>query len=204
MSLLTISQRVAAIVSIKKPTIVVGGDDTILEVLALANQTGEELMRRGEWSRLYQEQAVGATQSAIALPADFHRLIQGGAVMEGGASTSFIRGATSSDQWRLLKKSTSTQPYFFINGGSIEFYPDTTANGANVAYVSKYWVKPVTGPNKIEFTSDDDIALFSEELMVKGVVWRWRRNKGLDYQDQLAEFEADFVTELKADRGVTT
>lgn len=50
-------------------------------------------------------------------------------------------------------------------------------------------------------TADDDTTLFPERLLVKGVIWRWKRQKGLPYEDNLAEFEADLVQEINADRG---
>lgn len=204
MTLKTILDSTADIIKMDRSTDWAGSDtQTERELVALANAAGTELMRRAEWPQLLKTLTVAAAQSSEAKPADFHRLIAGGAIIEGGAATAFMNGATSSDQWTLLKKSASTQPYFFINGTNIEFYPDTTANGALISYISKFWVSPSTGDDKASFTANDDTPLFSEDLMQKGIIWRWRRNQGQEYQDQLAEFEADFAAELKAAKGIT-
>ena len=204
MTLLSMAERFADIVSLERPTVLVGNSEpTEREIVAIATQAGEELMRRGEWSRLYKEATIAASQTTVSLPDDFHRLIAGGAIMQGSTSTQYFRGATSADQWRRLKKTTSTQPYFFIRNGIFEFFPDSTTDGATAAYISKEWIDLAAGGEGTEWASDTDTALFSEPLMIKCMVWRWRRNKGLEYSDQLAEFEADLVTELKADKGLT-
>ena len=173
------------------------------ELMALANQTGQDLMRRAEWPQLYKELSVAAAQSSVPIPADFHRLIKGGAIIEGGAATAFMNGAASADQWTLIKKTASTQPYYFINGTNIEFYPNTTANGALVSYITDRFVRPTSGDDTNRFNSDTDSPLFSDDLMIKGMIWRWRRNQGMEYADHLAEFEADFAAELKAAKGMT-
>ena len=204
MSLETIVNTFSDLVSLKRPASIIGSAElTTTETLALAQQTGEELMRRVEWSNLYQEQTIIAAQSSATLPSDFHRLIAGGAVMEDTATPTFIRGV-SSNQWRIIKRTASTQPYYFIKGGSIEFYPNTTSNGAVMSYISKNWVNPVTGSDVAVFAASDDLIHFPETLFIKGMVWRWRRGQGNEYQDHLAEFEADLVTEIKADKGLTT
>lgn len=204
MTLQTIIEETVDIIKLDRPTDISGSEQqTERELKALANQAGKELMRRGEWPQLYKELTVAAAQSSVSVPADFHRLIAGGAVIEGGAATAFMNGATSSDQWTLLKKTTSTQPYFFINGGLISFYPNTTANGALVSYITDRWVSPASGADTASFQADTDTPLFSEDLLVKGIIWRWRRNQGMEYADHLAEFEADFTAELKAAKGMT-
>lgn len=52
-------------------------------------------------------------------------------------------------------------------------------------------------------TADDDRTLFPERLLAKGILWRWKRQKGLPFDDSLAEFEADLLQEINADRGAS-
>jgi hypothetical protein len=82
-----------------------------------------------------------------------------------------------------------------LHAGKILFSPALDADGAKVRYVSKHWVE-----GKEEITQNGDNLLVPERLIEKGAIWRWKRQKGLPYDDMLAEFEADLIGEIKADR----
>ena len=44
--------------------------------------------------------------------------------------------------------------------------------------------------NSAAWASDSDVPVIPDELVLLGVIWRWRRHKGMDYQDPQAEYEA--------------
>jgi hypothetical protein len=79
--------------------------------------------------------------------------------------------------------------------------PAASAVGATIDYLSKNWVLGDPYEERDVFRADDDTTLFPERLLAKGLIWRWKRQKGLPFEDNLAEFEADLLQEINADRG---
>lgn len=174
-------------------------DSTAKMLLAHAVETGEEITRRAEWSKLFRSQAIAASASSIALPDDFHRMIKGGSIVLGGTSYGPVLPVKSMDQWQFLSVVPSTQRFFFISNGSVLFSPAIGADGATMHYVSRYWITDGTD----EITSDENEPVFSGELMALGVLWRYKRAKGAQFADTASEFEAELARELAADRGVS-
>jgi len=81
--------------------------------------------------------------------------------------------------------------------------PTSAGINATLNYVSGHFVAKSNGTDfRAVFASDDDSTVYTEDLLVKNMVWRWKRQKGLDYTDDLAEFEAMLKAEINADRGI--
>ncbi len=199
MTLLTAVNEVCDVVSLDQFASVYGSDDPNAQTMvALAQEAGDEIARRADWQRmLATHTAAGSPEN---LPSDYQRMTPGGAVR---ASTGdFFRPVTNSSQWAVIVGIPSTQAYYFVKGQQILFSPAASAVGAIIDYVSKNWIQHDPSGPQATFTADDDTSLFPERLLVKGIIWRWKRQKGLPYEDNLAEFEADLVQEINADRGV--
>lgn len=81
--------------------------------------------------------------------------------------------------------------------------PASAGPGTIIDYVSKNWVLGDPFEQRDTLKADDDRPLFAERLLAKGILWRWKRQKGLAYDDSLAEFEADLIQEINADRGAS-
>lgn len=164
-------------------------DENAKTMLTLAWEGGSEIARRVDWRDLVTTYPL--VSAPAAYPQDFERVIQGGAVMT--AAGDFVRPVTSRGQWRFLKANPSAQPFYFLSETGIDFAPVTAAIGASMLYLSKAWVLADGGSREQVFQGDDDQTIFPSELLLKNLIWRWRRHKGLDYSDQLAEFEADLA-----------
>uniref|UniRef100_UPI0005B4F2DA phage adaptor protein n=1 Tax=Rhizobium fredii TaxID=380 RepID=UPI0005B4F2DA len=163
----------------------------------LAQEAGDEIARRADWQKTLKSLTV--TASPENFPSNFQRLTPGGAVRKSDGT--FIRPVTNSGQWAVIVGVPSTTPYFFMKGGQFLFSPTSAAVSAVIDYVSKNWVLNDPAGEQAIFSADDDTTLFPERLLVKGIVWRWKRQKGLAFEDNLAEFEADLAQEINADRG---
>lgn len=197
MTLLTAINEVCDVVSLDRFASVYGSTDPNAQTMvALAQEAGDEIARRGDWQKTLKSLTV--TASPESFPANFQRLTPGGAVRKSDGT--FIRPVTNSGQWAVIVGVPSTTPYFFMKGGQFLFSPASAAVSAVIDYVSKNWI--INGSTeKAAFGADDDTTLFPERLLVKGVIWRWKRQKGLPFDDSLAEFEADLTQEINADRG---
>lgn len=197
MTLKTIIDEVCDAVTIDRFASVYGnGEPDAQTMLDLAQQAGDEISRRADWQNLLRSKTLAA--SGETLPSDFQRLTPGGGVRS--SSGNFARPVTNSGQWVIVAQLASPQPYYFVSNGTIRISPPSAAVGAIIDYLSKNWIVN-SGTFKDRFSVDDDTTLFPERLMAKNIIWRWRRKEGLVYDDQLAEFEADLVQEINADRG---
>ena len=128
----------------------------------------------------------------FALPSDFDRIV---------SATNWDR----SDHWMNLGPKSS-QEWQWLNGGSIStaprfrwrlyrnvmrFFP-APADVYNMAYeyVSNWTVIPAAGthPTKARVTVDTDTFVFTDDVMVLGLKYLWKKTKGLDFAVELAEF----------------
>lgn len=197
MTLKTAVNAACDVVSLDEFETVYGEDNPNAQtMLQFAQEAGEEIARRVDWEKTLK--TATAPSSPFALPEEFQRLISGGAIST--AAGEFVRPVLNGSEWTVIQQVPSTQPYFFIRGGNILFAPADAGAGANIEYVSKNWIL-AGSDEKSTFTADDNTLLFPERLLTMGMIWRWKRQKGLSYEDQLAEFEAALAFEIAADRG---
>lgn len=197
MTLLSAINEVADVVGLSRFSSVIGSDDENAQTMtALAKQAGEEITRRVDWQQMLKSYTISASPSA--LPSDYQRLIPGSAVR---LSTGYpIRAVTNGSQWAVVTLINSPNSFFFIQSNQISIAPWIIPSSAVMDYVSKNWIQGVGDPVS-NWTADDNTVLFPEILLVKNVMWRWKRKNGLPYEDDLAEFEAELTNEIKADRG---
>ncbi|OCP36737.1 hypothetical protein [Ensifer sp. LC163] len=200
MTLLSSINEVCDVVSLDRFDSVYGSvNPNAQTMVALAQEAGDEIARRGDWQQMLLQ--ATAVASPLNLPSDFERLTPGGSVRTSAGT--FARPITNSGQWAVIVGIPSAQPYFFVKGNQVLFSPPSAGTGAIVDYVSKNWVlRDPEGPAAV-LSADDDQTLFPERLLVKGILWRWKRQKGLPFDDNVAEFEADLGQELNADRGAS-
>jgi hypothetical protein len=198
MTLLSAANEVCDIVSLDRFASLVGvHDEAAYNMLAIANEAGQEIARRADWQAMLRTAAIAA--SPANLPADFQRVASAGAVRAADGSP--IRPVIDAGQWALIQTVASTTAFYFIRGNQIRFSPASAAAGAIVDYFSRNWALNVATPIEA-FNADDNTTIFPERLLAKNMIWRWKRQKGLAYDDNLAEFEADLAQEIAADGGV--
>ena len=113
----------------------------------------------------------------------------------------------TSEEWQFFKGWTTVNGLNLrsrIRAGEFEFEQEITSsdNGKTIAfeYISKYWVETAGGTAKGSFTLDDDVSVLDEELLTQGLVWRFRKAKGLEYQTDLGEYQQQ-VNQAKARDG---
>ena len=188
MTLLTIAQGLARNVGMQVPTSVTANTAREWqEALQFANETGEELARRVDWGTLQRTATLigDGTDKIHTLPAGFSRLNRGVAVRAGGIVRPLSRA-----EWNALTPVVGAPRYFLLEGDSITFWPYLAdAATATVEYQTKNW----TLAGNAFFIDDDGEPLFSEDLFLKGLIARWRRQKGMPYQDEEAEYEASLA-----------
>lgn len=198
MSLLSIARSIAINAGIAIPTEVLSsaGADA-QKIVQFSQEAGEEIARRVDWGALQKTATIPGTGSNdnFSLPADFARLVPGNSVTIGGMP---IRVGISADEWNSLTAISGTPRYARLIGSSISFYPYPILDASiTVSYQSKNWCNGGT-----MWAGDTDVGFFPEVLIEQGAKWRWRRQMGQDYQDQLAEFESTLAAYAKDDDAI--
>lgn len=186
MTLLTICEGLAKNTGRQVPTQVASSTHRDeVEYLQFANETGEELARRVDWGDLTKTATLTGTGANIAhsLPSDFGRLTRGIAVKTSGGA--IVRPLTRGE-WNSLTAVEGTPRYFLLQDDTITLWPFlASAATATVYYQSSEWCSAGTS-----FAADSDTSLIDENLFLKAMIVRFRRQKGMDYADHEAEYEA--------------
>ena len=199
MSLLTMTQQVCRRIGIVSPNaIVTSADPQIIQLLALANEDGEELARRYPWQTLRKE----STFTTVATESQGVMTTIAGADFDYVANETFynrslrrpVFGPLSDAQWQNLKAMQINGPWnqFRIRGNQMLFIPVPAAGQTCVfEWQSRNWCSDSTGATtRSAWAADDDIGILDETLMLHGLLWRWKQAKGFDYSEDFSKYEA--------------
>lgn len=197
MTILSAINEVCDVVGLDRFDSVYGsGDPRAMTMLSLARIGGKSISQRFEWRALERSTVINVAPRP--LPDDYDRLIEGAAVI--ASDRDFFRPVKNRAQWEVIKAAGSAQKFFYISGQTLDFEPRPISIGGYFLYQSKNWIVTDAGAGREDWTSDDDRPVFPENLLVLDLIWRWKRQNGLSYNDPLAEFEAALATETEEDR----
>jgi hypothetical protein len=171
----------------------------LVELKQFLTETIDELLERVDWPDPITKDTTitGDGTADYTLPSDFKRLTRDPlTVYEGTRTRRAGVPVTSNGIWTYLNDigSADGNRYFRTSGTEedgyeIEFYPiPASSDSITVSYISKNWLK--TGSTAGSTWSDATSTLLLPKRLVKmGVIWRFRRRKGLTYADRMAEYE---------------
>lgn len=189
MTLLTICNQLAENVGLATTQQVISSPKREwAEAVVMSNAVGDELARRVDFGALRRSQSLAAdgTDKVYDLGADFSRIIPGIGVTYGQG---IIRPLTQAE-WASLEPVEGSPRYFLLEGRMLRLWPYLpNAMAASVRYQSRNWCSN----GSAAWTSDIETSLIDENLMAKGLIVRWRRQKGMPFEDYEAEFEADLA-----------
>lgn len=170
------------------------------QLVSLMNQTGQDLVKRAEWSKTFETVDIDANLSEFPLPSDYYKMAERGAInVKNADGFEPVRVISEPATWKFVSQYTPNQAYAHIAEGKLHFAPKTPVGGVQMTYVKSGWLTDGT-----EYvTSNSQVPVFPEFLLLSGVLWRWNRRAGLPYDDLAAEFEANFTAAINADRGLT-
>ena len=195
--------------SINRPSAVVGSQDaTVQQLLALANREGKELAGRegihGGWPALRKEytSTFVSGQADYAFPSDLQYFIN--TTAWDRAQKWPMRGPVSPQEWQVLKSGTigsiGPRRRFRVMAGELYFDPTPSADDAGDTFVLEYysnaWCQSNAGTAQSEWGADNDVPLLPDDCFILGLIWRFRRAKGLDYAEEYKAYEEEVTTEL--------
>lgn len=195
MSLLSVAQDVADGIGLTRPTAIVSaGDSLARQILSLAKDTLEELGRM-DWPVLeipYSFNTV-VNQAQYALPADFGREV--GDTVYNGTQYGSLRGSLTAADWQRQKSGLQVNlgRYRFRIFGLPQMLNLSPTPGIvetiTMEYQTTYRVQQADTTYKTTFFADTDVTIMPEELLKKGLRWRLRHAKGLDYSEEFNDYE---------------
>lgn len=213
MSLLTVIQYVAGRTNVTVPASVLGtSDPQVLQLLRLLEEEGEDLRKRGPWNGIIKEASWTSTaaedQGAVTtLAASGFDYIKKDTFWDRTTKLPII-GPLSDTEWQARQALTVTGPRYSwrIRGGKMLIHPTPAASHSFVfEYASKNWILGIDGTTyKQYFTLDTDTILLPEELVLMGLRWRWKKEKGFDYAEDFRTYEMQVKDALGRDGGKVT
>jgi len=195
MSLLTLVQHFCLRTNIAKPTTVYGSTDPqVLQIMAILEEEGNDLASRGDWEALTNE----ATHTTVATES------QGAMTSIATNGFAYIKnetfwdrtetlpiGSIDGEDWAAEKGFAATMPRYRVRlrGGNLLSTPTPVAgNTWAFEYISKNWI--LNGATYKEyFTADDDGPLLPDKVLLAGLRWRWKKEKGFDYAEDFNSYE---------------
>ncbi|HET7413887.1 MAG TPA: hypothetical protein VFJ18_14620 [Pararhizobium sp.] len=171
-----------------------------VEIKSILAVTIDELLERLDWPEpIRTDYAItGTGVAAYDLPDDFKRLaMERGAVYE----TDTLKRCTAVGKQAIWTQLTNAAQagavrYYRVTGDEedgyqIEFYPAlTTSDSVSVAYISKNWLTNDEGTKTDVWDSETNTLLLPRRAVELGCIWRYRQQKGLPWEDSIAEYEA--------------
>lgn len=107
-----------------------------------------------------------------------------------------IFGPQSAPQWQaqLALQAASPRYSFRIRQNHLYLYPAPSAGkNLRLEYMTKYPILDGDGSTlKVWITADTDTFIFPDALVMAGLRWRWKREKGLTYAEDKDRYNAMF------------
>jgi hypothetical protein len=213
MSMLSIIQHFCRRRGIPRPTTAYGSTDPqVLQVMALLEEEGNDLATRHDWQALTFEAShtslASEDQGAIAtIATNGYRHIKNETIWNRTTSIP-LYGPMNDVEWQSVKGMAATGPHYRyrIRGGKLLVNPVPAAGEAwYFEYYSKNWLTDSTGVTYRQYVgADTDIGLLPEDLLLMGLTWRWKKEKGLDYAEDFATYESQAKDAMSHDGGRRT
>lgn len=204
MSLLSLVKSACRRIGVPPPNVVAtASDPTVMQLFELAQEEGRELARFGDWRVLRKEKTfstVAAATQVNAIPDDLDAFIDD--TFWNRARRLRLYGPATPDEWQRWS-AASTFPItgtFYLRGTSLLIQP-TPAAGDTVAYEyrSNQWCQSSGGASQETWAADTDIGIISERLMGLGLIWRYQKTRGLEWQSRYDEYLFQVNQELAKD-----
>jgi len=207
MTLLEIVREVCSRSGLLRPAVVISSqDDMLLQMASLLNEVLVDLRTRFRWQALFAE----ASWSALAAEnqGDLATLAPGLQIIVPRTFYNRSLGieyspCLSPDEWAAMWAGIASPSYRYrFVAGSLRVFPTPAAgNTLSFEYRSSYAVRAAGGAAKEYFSADTDTCVLPAELLVLGLRWRWKAEKGFAYAEEMAAYERAVAEHSNLDAG---
>lgn len=170
---------------------------------ALANRELNQL-KKDDWQALRKAYPFTMTASNYyPLPSDFRQFTPDTA----WTNTRRVDFPNTAEIWSYYAArgiTSGLRHRMRMKDGQIEIASPEVGEEVYIEYISDSPVLSATDVPKPTFTSDDDTLILNEDLFILGVIWRYMKVKGLDWQSNFAEYRSMYNRERGTDGGSQT
>jgi len=211
-TLLEIVQDAMRQAGFRAPNSVAGNpSDETQTLLALANRVGNDILKAHNWQQTQVEGNITLVQDQqeYALPGQL--LFYSPETMWNRDTRRPVLLALTPSEWQYYKG------WIFIQGLNLRAriqesqiifeQPIDTVNAGNEIYFefrTKTWVDSSGGTPQERFLADTDVSRFDRDLMSSGLIYRIKKQRGLDYQQDQRDFEIELRTHMANDNAART
>jgi len=205
MTLLTMVQSASDMISLPRPVTVVGNSDNAIRILlACAQMEGRQLARRWTWQRLARKATFTAVAQEVqtgAIPADYDGRFLAGTFWNTTLHR-VVPGPLNPQEWQQRVSSVGQGPYpaFRIQGNALLMAPPPTAGETHTfEYITRNFCVSDGGVEQSTWAADTDVGLLDEELMLLGLIWRFKQSRGMDYAEDMRTYEMEVTQAISRD-----
>lgn len=177
------------------PTTIISNEDpTAIGLKRAARKTGRELAAKVKWQALLTEHtfATVASTSNYSLPTDYGQF--GQVTFWDRTNDWELLGPATPKIWQYLQSATvsaGVRYWFRVAGDFFQIYPTpTTVNTIAYDYYSRYYSTTSAGTAQEDWLADGDLCRIDAELMILGVVYYFKKAKGLPFAEDKADYYA--------------
>lgn len=175
-------------------------DLQVQQLVALLNEEGQEIAARYPWQRLTKEatfttvgtQSQGDLDGGI-LPCAANLAYIVNDTIWNRSTRLPVYGPLSPRDWAYSRSMNYTAPTseYRILGNQLIFNPAPGAgDSAAFEYVTRNWLQSTDqSVERDTIAADDDAPVLDWQLLMLGLMWRWRAAKGLDYSQSFETYE---------------
>jgi len=176
----------------------------VSQMIAFAQDAGRDAMERVNWTGLDRAgQITGdGTTTLFTLPADWRRFnpsdkAPNSPLISSKYPLTPLFGPINAEELNALKAlpASTVRPVWRLIGASLEIWP-ALSSGEIVTfnYFSSGWILALDGiTHRKRWVADTDVALFDEDIVMKGAAWRWNQSKGFDYAEMFRAYEMSLM-----------
>lgn len=195
MNLVELCNRFALRTGLPTGNTVFGGNVTLAQVAGLLDEVLDYLTTEYDFQELVEEctfssKAVELQGALVQLaPQGFARLRRD--TFFDRTANLQIQGPLTDSEWQAIKATTASGPYSWFRIKSNRLYLSPSGVSGHLLafeYMSKHAV--IGDSERKQYpTADTDEFLLPDELLLAGLRWRWKAEKGFDYAEELRSFE---------------
>lgn len=169
-------------------------DDQLIQLAGLVNEVLEDLTTRFRWQELSSEAVWTSTgvedQGILTTLAPGYDSMVPDTFYNRTTRLEYSEALTAA-QWQALKASNSTvNRYFRLLRGHLHIIsPPTAGDILAFEYYDNRAVLDQNGVPKNYFTADTDSCPLNDKFLLAGLRWRWKKEKGLPYAEEFADYE---------------
>lgn len=176
-----------------------------MELVEALDTARDDIFRARDWRDLTTLATFtgDGSDTDFAKPSDYDRMVIGGHLWQSDLEHP-LGHVLSADEWLELdvRSFDYTTGVWILLGGQFHIKP-AIPDGETVKfyYVSNQMVNVDGGGTATKFANDGDTFKLDEELLTRGLTWRYLAKKGRPYAEEMADYEALKATLITQDEG---